>query len=90
MLFVSAYWHGLGKLRMHTDSSLQVLDIITIAFGQKLRDFAEETCKNLIQWRQTRSTRHGREQKRDVRVIVVETETKNRELAQGSAAAIST
>jgi hypothetical protein len=46
LLFVSAYWHGLGKLRMHTDSSLQVLDIITIAFGQKLRDFAEETCKN--------------------------------------------
>jgi hypothetical protein len=31
---------------MHTDSSLQVLDIITITFGQKLRDFAEETCKN--------------------------------------------
>jgi len=31
---------------MHTDSSLEVLDIITIAFGQKLRDFAEETCKN--------------------------------------------
>jgi len=31
---------------MHTDSSLEVLDIITIAFGQKLRNFAEETCKN--------------------------------------------
>ena len=46
MLFISAYWHGLSKLRMHTDSSLEVLDIITIAFGQKLRNFAEETCKN--------------------------------------------
>jgi hypothetical protein len=31
---------------MHTDSSLEVLDIITIVFGQKLQDFAEETCKN--------------------------------------------
>jgi hypothetical protein len=30
---------------MHTDSSLDVLDIITIAFGQRLRNFAEETCK---------------------------------------------
>lgn len=27
LLFISAYWHGLGKLRMHTDSSLEVLDI---------------------------------------------------------------
>jgi hypothetical protein len=46
LLFIGAYWHGLSKLRMHTDSSLEVLDIITVAFGQKLRDFAEETCKN--------------------------------------------
>ena len=46
LLFVSAYWYGLGKLRMHTNSSLEVLDIITIVFGQKLQDFAEETCKD--------------------------------------------
>jgi hypothetical protein len=31
---------------MHTDSSLKVFDIITIAFGQKMRAFAEETCKD--------------------------------------------
>jgi hypothetical protein len=45
LLFISAYWHSLGKLRMHTDSSLEVFDIITVAFGQKMRSFAEETCK---------------------------------------------
>ena len=31
---------------MHTDSSLEVLDIITIMFGQKLHNSAEETCKD--------------------------------------------
>lgn len=46
LLFISVYWHSLGKLRMHTDSSLEVFDIITVAFGQKMRSFAEETCKD--------------------------------------------
>ena len=29
---------------MHTDSSLDVLDNVTTAFGQHMRHFAEETC----------------------------------------------
>ncbi|KAF7983682.1 hypothetical protein HWV62_19591 [Athelia sp. TMB] len=45
LLYLTAYVHSLAKLRMHTGSSLEVLDNITIAFGQKMRLFAEETCQ---------------------------------------------
>jgi hypothetical protein len=31
---------------MHTDSSLKVLEDATVAFGQGIRFFAEETCKH--------------------------------------------
>jgi hypothetical protein len=31
---------------MHTESSLKVLEDVTIALGQDLRYFAEETCKH--------------------------------------------
>lgn len=38
-----SYWHSLAKLRMHTDSSLKVLDDVTTTLGDSLRFFAEET-----------------------------------------------
>ncbi|KAJ6592464.1 hypothetical protein B0H19DRAFT_1010122, partial [Mycena capillaripes] len=38
------YWDFLGKLRLHTDSSLKVLDTVTVFFGGKLRYFANVTC----------------------------------------------
>ncbi|KII83440.1 hypothetical protein PLICRDRAFT_58395 [Plicaturopsis crispa FD-325 SS-3] len=45
LLYLAAYWHSLAKLRMHTDSSLRVLDRVTVAFGQAIRHFSEVTCK---------------------------------------------
>lgn len=45
LLYLTAYWHSLAKLRMHTDSSLKVFKHVTIAFGKAMRYFAEETCK---------------------------------------------
>lgn len=44
LLFITNYWHSLAKLRMHTDSTLEVLNNITTTFGQCMRHFAEETC----------------------------------------------
>jgi hypothetical protein len=46
LLFLTCYWHSLAKLRMHTDTTLEVLDTVTIAFGQKIRHFAEEICRH--------------------------------------------
>jgi hypothetical protein len=39
-----ALWHGLAKLRMHTDATLDILDEITTTLGNALRQFSKETC----------------------------------------------
>ncbi len=44
LLYRTAEWHALAKLRMHTDSSLMLLDKLSIEFGQLLRQFRELTC----------------------------------------------
>lgn len=44
LLFTFAHWHGLAKLRMHTDATLQILDIATTDLGEQLRAFQQDTC----------------------------------------------
>ena len=44
MLFVLSTWHSLAKLRMHTDSSLKLLDDATTCLGITLRYFTQVTC----------------------------------------------
>ena len=39
-----AHWHGLAKLRMHTDVTLELLSQVTISLGTKIRAFQEKTC----------------------------------------------
>src|SRR5271168_232037 len=44
LLFELAHWHGLAKLRMHTDVTLELLSQVTISFGARIRAFQEKTC----------------------------------------------
>lgn len=44
LLFTFAHWHGLAKLRMHTDTTLALLDDKTTVLGQQLRDFQSTIC----------------------------------------------
>jgi hypothetical protein len=44
MLFILDTWHSLAKLRMHTDSSLKLLDDTTTCLGIALRYFTRVTC----------------------------------------------
>jgi len=44
MLFVLGTWHSLAKLRMHTNSSLELLDDTTTCLGIALRYFTRVTC----------------------------------------------
>jgi hypothetical protein len=44
LLFVMAHWHGLAKLRMHNDLTLDVMDVVTVSLGDKLRAFSQDTC----------------------------------------------
>lgn len=38
------HWHGLAKLQMHTDLTLNELDRVTVKLGEALRQFRDETC----------------------------------------------
>lgn len=44
LLFLLAHWHGLAKLRIHTDLTLDILDQTTTSLGKTLRDFQRNTC----------------------------------------------
>lgn len=44
LLFTLAHWHGLAKLRQHTDLSLNILESVTIQLGNLLRNFQSKTC----------------------------------------------
>ena len=42
LLFVMAEWHACAKLRLHTDSTIDVLRELTRTFGFKIRHFAKK------------------------------------------------
>jgi hypothetical protein len=44
LLFTFAHCHGLAKLRMHNDATLELLDNETTRLGQQLREFQSKTC----------------------------------------------
>lgn len=44
LLFICAHWHGLAKLRLHTDDTLQILDDTTVQIGASFRVFSDKTC----------------------------------------------
>jgi hypothetical protein len=44
LLFTCAHWHGLAKLRMHTDQTLETLDDVTVQIGAEFRAFSKKTC----------------------------------------------
>ncbi|KAJ3531757.1 hypothetical protein NMY22_g8020 [Coprinellus aureogranulatus] len=47
LLFVLAHWHGLAKLRTHTDQTLQILDDRTTDVGSAFRAFLKEVCQKV-------------------------------------------
>jgi len=44
LLYRTAEWHALAKLRMHTDSTLTLLEELTTEFGKLMRQFRDLTC----------------------------------------------
>lgn len=44
LLFQCAHWHGLAKLRMHTDVTLEIMDRLTSELGKTFRDFKKKLC----------------------------------------------
>jgi hypothetical protein len=48
LLFISAHWHALAKLRLHNDFTLDILDSEARALGQQLCDFNNTTCSAFV------------------------------------------
>ena len=44
LLYLASYWHSLAKLRVHSETTLKVLDHATALFARALRRFKEVTC----------------------------------------------
>ena len=44
LLFQTAEWHGLAKLRMHTEVTLARLEQVTTDLGHLMWDFRDKTC----------------------------------------------
>jgi hypothetical protein len=41
LLFVCAHWHGMAKLRLHSDLTLDILDDVTTTLGEAFRHFQQ-------------------------------------------------
>lgn len=44
LLYRTAEWHALAKLRMHTDTTLTLLEDLTTEFGKLMREFRDLSC----------------------------------------------
>ncbi|OJA16859.1 hypothetical protein AZE42_09971 [Rhizopogon vesiculosus] len=44
LLFIMAHWHGLAKLRMHSDLTLEILDRQTTELGEQFHQFKVNVC----------------------------------------------
>ncbi|KAI0312029.1 hypothetical protein OF83DRAFT_1067878, partial [Amylostereum chailletii] len=45
LLFMAAHWHGLAKLRLHTEDTVRMLRQLTRQVGRALRDFKKHVCE---------------------------------------------
>jgi len=66
LLFVLCHWHGLAKLRLHTDDTLEIFERVTKDLGNRIRSFASDTCpcfatKELPREAQARRRRQGQQ-----------------------------
>ncbi len=61
LLYRTSEWHGLAKLRMHTETSLALLESLTTEFGLLIQNFQEMTCS---QFATTEPPREGAAQQR--------------------------
>lgn len=64
LLFDLAHWHGLAKLRMHTDTTVELLVQITKSLGSNIRTFEKHTC-SLFQTRELERERAARQRRQD-------------------------
>ena len=60
LLYRTAEWHGLAKLRMHTETTLALLEALTSEFGQLAQSFQELTCSHFAPTERSRDMDAGK------------------------------
>jgi hypothetical protein len=60
-----AHWHGLAKLRMHSELTVDIMDQVTSAVGDQFRNFKAQVCsayntQELRQEVETRARHHAK------------------------------
>ncbi|KAI0055695.1 hypothetical protein BV25DRAFT_1815207 [Artomyces pyxidatus] len=67
LLFELAHLHGLAKLEMHTDTTLDVLSEVTAKFAHAVKDFQDNTCSQFQtrELERERKARRKREKKKE-------------------------
>lgn len=68
LLYICAQWHALAKLRLHNDSTLNLLEYTTTILGAQMRRFHRDTClkiatKELQKEAEARSKREEKQRK---------------------------
>ena len=48
LLFVLCHWHGLTKLRLHTDETLNIFEQVTKDLCNRICSFALDTCPSFV------------------------------------------
>ena len=48
LLFALSHWHGLAKLRLHTDETVDLLELVTKDLGNWICGFASDTCPAFV------------------------------------------
>ncbi|KAF7969066.1 hypothetical protein HWV62_28417 [Athelia sp. TMB] len=69
LLFTCAHWHGLAKLRMHTDPSITLLEQETERLYAQLRNFTDHVCTSFETYELKREidARQRAKQRRDAK-----------------------
>lgn len=79
LLFVMTHWHGLAKLRLHTDGTLEIMDGVTTSLGNNLREFEKRTCSAFVtrELQKEANARIRREAKKSSKSAASKTLSKN-------------
>jgi hypothetical protein len=85
LLFDLAHWHGLAKLRMHTDLTLDILSQVTTSLGNRFRTFRDKTCAEFPtkELERERVARARRQEKSKAKTTPGSSESQSKNLGTG-------